>query len=380
MNPAPAASSGAPKPHIASFDKMSLNPKILRVRSSRLAEVDLDNLVFGETFSDHMFSMRYEDGRWGSPEILPYGPVPLPPASIALHYAQTVFEGMKAYRGADGAIRLFRPKRNAARLRASCERLCIPPIDDRVFVDALKALIAVDADWVPALPGYALYIRPVVFSTEDHIEVRPSRRYRFIVVTAPVGRYFTSGGGGLSLKVEEHYTRSPAEGGLGASKAAANYAGTILSSEGARREGFDQVLWLDGRERRYVEEAGLMNVFLKIAGRTVTPPIGDSILPGVTRDSLIALLRDRGVPVEERRIAIDEVLAAARAGTLEEMFACGTAAVVAPIANLAYRSEAIAPREAVPGPLTGALYEELTGIQFGRTADPHGWTEIVETG
>lgn len=358
---------------------MALNPKIVRVRSSRLPEVDLENLVFGETFSDHMFSLLYEDGRWGSPEILPYGPVPLAPASIALHYAQTVFEGMKAYRGADGRIRLFRPFSNAARLRASCERLCIPPIDEQVFVDALKALISVDADWVPALPGYALYIRPVVFSTEDHIEVRPSCRYRFIVVTTPVGRYFTSDGGGLSLKVEEHYTRSPAEGGLGSSKAAANYAGTILSSEVSRREGFDQVLWLDGRERRYVEEAGLMNVFFKIGGRAVTPPIGDSILPGVTRDSLIALLRDRGVPVEERRIAIDEVLEAARAGTLEEMFACGTAAVVSPIGKLTFRGDPVMPQSPVPGPLTGALYEELTGIQFGRIADPHGWTEIVET-
>ena len=357
---------------------MAMNPNIVRARKSRLAAVDFENLVFGETFSDHMFSLLYEDGRWGSPEILPYGPVPLPPASIALHYAQTVFEGMKAYRGADGAIRLFRPYRNAARLRASCERLCIPPIEERVFVDALKALIAVDAAWVPDLPGYALYIRPAVFSTEDHIEVRPSRRYRFVVVTAPVGRYFASGGG-LSLKVEEHYTRSPAEGGLGASKAAANYAGTILSSETARREGFDQVLWLDGRDRRYVEEAGLMNVFFRIGGRTATPPIGDSILPGVTRDSLIALLRDRGDPVEERRIAIDEVLGAARAGTLEEMFACGTAAVVSPIARLTFRGEAVAPREAVPGPLTASLYEELTGIQFGRIADPRGWTEIVDT-
>ncbi len=379
MKPARTASPGAPKPHFATYGKMALNPKIVRVRSSRLADLDMENTVFGEVFSDHMFSMVYQNGRWGSPEIVPYGPVPLSPASIALNYAQAVFEGMKAYRGADGTLRLFRPYRNAARLRASCERLCIPPIGEQVFVDALKALIAVDADWVPALPGCALYIRPVVFSAEDHIEVRPSRRYRFIVVTAPVGRYFT-GGGGLSLKVEEYYTRSPAEGGLGASKAAANYAGTILSSEGARREGFDQVLWLDGRERRYVEEAGLMNVFFKIGGRTVTPPIGDSILPGVTRDSLITLLRDRGVPVEEQRIAIDEVLAAARAGTLEEMFASATAAVVAPIGNLPWRGEAIAPREAAPGPLTGALYEELTGIQFGRIADPHGWTEIVETG
>ena len=359
---------------------MMPEPKILRAQPSRLADLDLENLVFGEVFSDHMFSMLYEDGRWGSPEIMPYGPVPLPPASIALNYAQAVFEGMKAYRGADGAIRLFRPYRNAGRLRTSCERLCIPPIDERVFVDALKALIAVDAGWVPALPGYALYIRPMVFSVEDHIEIRPSRRYRFLVATAPVGLYFRAAGGGLSLKVEEYYTRSPPEGGLGAAKAAANYAGTILATEECRRDGFDQVLWLDGRERRYVEEAGLMNVFFKIGGRTVTPEIGDSILPGVTRDSLITLLRDRGVPVEERRLAIDEVAAAARAGTLEEMFACGTAAVVSPIGGLTYRGARIAPQEAVPGPLTGALYEELTGIQYGRIADTRGWTEIVETG
>jgi len=360
-------------------DTMVPEPKILRARASRLANLDFENLVFGEVFSDHMFSMLYEDGRWGSPEILPYGPVSLPPASIALNYAQAVFEGMKAYRGADGAIRLFRPYCNAGRLRASCERLCIPPIDEGVFVEALKSLIGVDAGWVPARPGYALYIRPVVFSVEDHIEIRPSRRYRFLVATAPVGRYFRADSGGLLLKVEEHYTRSPPEGGLGAAKAAANYAGTILATEECRRDGFDQVLWLDGRERRYVEEAGLMNVFFKIGGRMVTPEIGDSILPGVTRDSLITLLRDRGVPVEERRIAIDEVVAAARAGTLEEMFACGTAAVVSPIGGLAYRGARIAPQEPAPGPLTGSLYEELTGIQYGRIADKRGWTEIVET-
>ena len=339
----------------------------------------MESTVFGEVFSDHMFSMVYENGRWGSPEIVPYGPVPLPPASIALKYAQAVFRGHEGLprRGRDSPPVPALPERRAP---ARLVRAALHPADRRAGLrrrpqgaDRRRRGLGAGAARLCALypPGCVFGRRPY--------RGPASRRYRFIVVTAPVGRYFT-GGGGLSLKVEEHYTRSPAEGGLGASKAAANYAGTILSSEGARREGFDQVLWLDGRERRYVEEAGLMNVFFRIGGRAVTPPIGDSILPGVTRDSLITLLRDRGVPVEERRIAIDEVLAAARAGTLEEMFACGTAAVVAPIGNLTWRGEAIAPREAAPGPLTGALYEELTGIQFGRIADPHGWTEIVETG
>ncbi|HUT48833.1 MAG TPA: branched-chain amino acid aminotransferase [Alphaproteobacteria bacterium] len=350
--------------------------KITKVAQSRLPGLDIDTLVFGETFSDHMFTMVYEDGAWQNPEVVPYGPVPVPPGAISLHYAQAVFEGMKAYRGDDGAIRLFRPKRNADRLIASSERLCIPPIDEETFIGALHALIEVDADWI-APPPYSLYVRPVVFSIEDHIEVRPSRRYRFCIITTPVKAYFRDDGKGLSLKVEEDYTRAAPIGGLGAAKTGANYAGTLMSAAAARAEGFDQVLWLDGHERRFVEEAGLMNVFFKIDGRVITPPLGGTILPGITRESLIVLLGERGQSVEERAVDIDEVVEAAKAGQLEEIFACGTAAVVAPIGRLNHRGRDITPAGPIPGPVTQSLYDELSGIQYGRVPDRHGWTDVV---
>lgn len=356
---------------------MLLGLKIVRVARSRLHGFDVDKQAFGDSFSDHMFSMTYEGGRWGEPSITPYGPVPVEPGAIAIQYAQTVFEGLKVYRGG-GAFNLFRPDRNAERLRSSCGRLCIPLIDSEVFIEAISALVRVDAAWVPDRPGYALYVRPIVTAADAYIGVRPSRRYRFFIITAPVGTYFRDGGEGLRLKVEEHLTRAPAEGGLGAAKAAANYAASLLAGDAAIKEGFDQVLWLDGTHHRFVEEAGLMNVFFVIKGRVVTPPLGDSILPGVTRESVIVLLKDRGVPIEERLIAIDEVAAAADRGELDEMFASGTAAVVTPIGRLRFRGKDLRPSRPLPGELARSLYDELTGIQFGRVPDRHGWTRAIE--
>lgn len=352
--------------------------KIVRVAKSRLAGFDVDRQAFGNSFSDHMFSMTYDGARWGEPAIGPYGPVPVEPAAIAIQYAQTVFEELKAYRGADRVLRLFRPDRNAARLKASCERLCIPSIAPEVFIEAISALVRVDEAWVPDRPGYSLYVRPIVTAADAYIGVRPSRRYRFYIVTAPVGTYFREGGAGLQLKVEERMARAPAEGGLGAAKAAANYAASLMAGDVAIKEGFDQVLWLDGTHHRFVEEAGLMNVFFVIKGKVITAPLGDSILPGVTRESVIVLLKDRGVPIEERPIAIDEVAAAAGRGELDEMFASGTAAVVTPVARLRFRGQDLRPARAVPGELARALYDELTGIQFGRVPDRHGWTRAIE--
>jgi branched-chain amino acid aminotransferase len=349
--------------------------KVTRAARSRLAEFDVEAQAFGDSFSDHMFAMTYADGAWREPAIVPYGPIAIEPSAIAIQYAQTVFEGLKAYRGVDGVVRLFRPDRNASRLRASCARLCMPALADDLFVGAIEALIRVDQAWLPSRLGHSLYIRPIMTAVDGYIGVRPSNRYRFFIVTSPVGTYFKAGAG-LRLKVEEKYSRAPAQGGLGAAKAAANYAASLLAGQLCVQQGYDQVLWLDAGEHRYVEEAGLMNVAFVIGGRVVTPPLGDSILPGVTRESVLVLLRDRGIAVEERPIPIEEVAAAARSGTLDEMFACGTAAVVSPIAELGYRGAAVR-AAAAPGPITRALYDELTGIQFGRVPDRHGWTREV---
>jgi len=345
--------------------------------NSRLPALDLDDFVFGKIFSDHMFCLDYKDGAWRDGEIIPYGPIVLEPGSMVLHYAQMVFEGLKAFRGDDDVLRLFRPEQNARRLQASCERMCIPSIDEDLFIAAIEQLVDVDRGWVPDRAGHALYIRPLVFSTEPHLEVRPSRAFRFLVLTCPVGSYFDGGRSGLSLKVEEVFARTASEGGVGACKTAANYATTFQSGSQSRIDGFDQVLWLDGAHHRYIEEAGLMNVFFKIDGTVVTPELNGAILPGVTRNSVITLLHDQAVRVEERQISIAEVVEAARQGSLEEIFATGTAASVAPVASLTFRSERLRPSEALPGPVTNDLFERLTGIQYGRLPDPHQWTRMV---
>ena len=344
---------------------------------SRLRTLDLDRFDFGEVFADHMFSMEFRDGAWSDGEIIPYGPFVMEPGAMVLHYAQMVFEGMKAFRGDDGVLRLFRPEQNAARLRASCERMCIPAMDDDLFVRAIEELVRVDQGWVPQKPGYALYIRPLVFSIEPHLAVRPSRAFRFLVITSPVGGYFSGRTEGLSLKVEESLARTAPEGGVGACKTAANYATTFQSGAQCRDEGFDQVLWLDGAHHRYIEEAGLANVFFKIDGTVVTPELNGAILPGVTRNSVLTLLDDLDVPVEERPVTIDEISEAHRNGTLEEIFATGTAASVSPVASLTRSTETLAPGEGSGGPLTKRLYDLLTGIQYGRLPDPHQWTWIV---
>lgn len=351
---------------------------LTRASNSRRASFEIDRQAFGDSFSDHMFSMLYDGARWTEPAIMPYGPVAMEPSAIAIQYAQSVFEGLKVYHGVDGVLRMFRPDRNARRLHASCARLCIPAVEEDVFVDAISALVNVDSEWVPKRYGYSLYVRPIIAAIDGFIGVRPSRRYRFIIVTTPVGPYFRAGTDGLRLKVEEHYTRAPAQGGLGAAKTAANYAASLLAGTNCIKEGFDQVLWLDGAHHRFVEEAGLMNVFFVIGGVVVTPPLGDSILPGVTRESVIVLLKDRGIAVEERPIAIDELAGAIERGGLQEMFACGTAAVVAPIAELSYRGQTLRAPEREPGRLAVSLYDELTGIQFGRLPDRRRWTRIID--
>jgi len=344
--------------------------------SSRLGEVNWNDLGFGAWYADHMFSMVHEQGAWGRAEILPFGPVPVHPANSALHYGQAVFEGLKAYRGVDGRIRIFRADMNAERLLASCDRLCIPRIDPPSFTAAVSRLVALDHAWVPRRRGEALYVRPIIFSDEGHLEVRPSRRFRFLIMTSPVRAYFDTGMKPIALKAERTYTRS-APGGVGYAKTAGNYGASLYPGRVGQDEGYQQVLWLDGIEHRYVEEVGAMNIFFRFDDKVVTPDLHGTILPGVTRDSVITLLEDAGHTVEQRRIAIDEVLDGARSGRLREVFASGTAAIIAPVGVIALdgHETAIANREA--GETTRWLYEQITGIQHGEIADRFGWCHEV---
>lgn len=346
-------------------------------KRSRLADIDFDNLEFGNVFSDHMFSMRYRDGRWQQPEVMAYGPVEVDPANATLHYGQAVFEGLKAFMGADGTVRIFRPDMNYKRLRDSCRRLCIPVPDEEHFHGAMESLIELDHGWIPRKRGQALYIRPLIYSDESHLEVRPSRAFRFLVMTAPVRAYFDEGADAIDLKVEEEYTRS-APGGTGAAKTSGNYAGSLFPAEEGRRQGFAQVLWLDGIEHRYVEEVGAMNIFFRIDGKVVTPALVGTILPGVTRDSVIQLMADRGDPVEERRIEIEEVCTAIREGRMQECFGAGTAAIIAPVGGISYRGEHLSINKGRAGEVTRRLYDALTGIQLGEQPDRHGWNRLVK--
>ena len=351
------------------------------VEQSRLAQVDFDNLGFGSIFSDHMFSMEYADGAWKNPRIEPYQALAMEPGVAMLHYGQTVFDGYKAFRGVDGEARIFRPDMNARRLHDSCQRLCIPimPVEElsQIMIEATRQLITLDHDWMPSQWGHSLYVRPLVIGTEATLEVRAANSYRFIIMTSPVGSYFSNLQKGVSLYVEDRFTRAASVGGLGAAKTAANYAASLLPGFESRQQGFDQVLWLDGNEHRYVEEVGAMNIFFKIGGKVVTPPLGGSILPGVVRDSVLTLLNDWGLPVEERRLAIDEVVAAFRSGELEEVFGAGTAAVICPVASIGFKGEVFQVASKPPGELTLRLYDELTGIQYGKLTDHHGWNVAV---
>ena len=349
---------------------------VTRVAASRLRDVDFDHLGFGNVFSDHMFSMVYAHGRWQGPEVLPFGPIEMSPANGTLNYAQAVFEGLKCFMGPDGLVRVFRPDRNVQRLRATCERMCVPMIDEAVFYESFEHLIRLDHAWIPRRRGQALYIRPFIFATETQLEVRPSNSYRFIVMTAPVRAYFDADMSAVALKVEEQYTRS-APGGTGEAKTPGNYGASLYPGELARREGYDQVLWLDGLEHRYVEEVGAMNIFFRIRDRIVTPQLRGTILRGVTRESVMTLLRDAGHGVEERRISIDELLDAIRNGDVQEAFGAGTAAIIAPVGKFAYRGEELVVNDNVAGPLTRELYDQITGIQLGEIEDRHGWNRLV---
>lgn len=338
---------------------------------------DPKTLVFGQSFTDHMFVMNYApDKGWHDGRIVPYGPFELDPSAMVLHYAQEVFEGMKAYRTPDGGVQLFRPMENALRLQSSCQRLCIPPIEPQTVVDAITQLVKLEADWVPSEPGTSLYIRPFIIATDPALGVHASQTYIFSVICCPVGAYYKEGINPVKIYVEDEDVRA-VRGGTGYTKCGGNYAASIRAGERAEEKGYAQVLWLDGVERKYIEEVGSMNVMFQVDGTVITPALTGSVLPGITRKSCVELIRSWGIPVEERLITAQELFDAADAGKLEEAWGTGTAAVVSPIGEMGWEGKHITVSGGKIGSLTQKLYDTLTGIQWGKIPDEHGWTVKV---
>ncbi|WP_298167592.1 branched-chain amino acid aminotransferase [Novosphingobium sp.] len=337
----------------------------------------LANPGFGTAFSDHMVSVLYDEGKgWHSAEVVPYGPIPLDPAAAVLHYAQEIFEGLKAYRLADGGIALFRPEANAARFNASAERLAMPTLPEGLFTRAVEELVKADKDWFPTVEGGSLYLRPFMFASEAFLGVRPSKQYRFLVIASPAGNYFKSGAPAVSLWVSD-YSRA-ASGGTGAAKCGGNYAASLVPTAEAFARGHDQVLFLDAVERQWIEELGGMNLFFVFAdGSLVTPPLGGTILPGITRESLIKLAREEGLTVREERYSLAQWQADATSGKLTETFACGTAAVVTPVGKVTSSTESFVIGSGGPGQLTQKLRQRLVSIQRGEAADTHGWVHRI---
>ena len=348
--------------------------KITKTTTPKQKPQDESKLGFGNYFTDHMFIMNYDEGEgWHDARIVPYGPIPLDPAAMCLHYGQEVFEGMKAYKTEDGGVQLFRPDRNLARLNVSNERLCIPLVDEEFCVEAIKELVRIDSDWIPTLPGTSLYIRPFIFAIDPHVGVHPAHHLMFVVILSPVGAYYPNGINPVDIYVEEKYVRA-VKGGMGFTKTAGNYAASLKAQDEAAKLGYTQVLWLDGIERKYIEEVGTMNVFFVIGDEVVTPELSGSILSGVTRMSTIELVKSWGYTMNERRISVEELFEAHANGTLKEAFGTGTAAVISPIGTFEWNGKKITVADGGIGELSQKIYDNITGIQTGKIEDTFGWT------
>ncbi len=355
-----------------------MNISVTKTTAPKQRPTDESKLGFGKIFTDHMFLMNYSTEKgWHDARIVPYGPIPLEPSAMVFHYAQELFEGMKAYRLSDGSIQLFRPDRNIERMNNTCDRLCVPRLDPADVLQAIKAVVEVDRDWVPKSTGTSLYIRPFIIATDPMLGLHPSHTYIFAVILSPVGSYYAAGLNPVKIMVEREYVRC-VKGGTGLAKAGGNYAASLIGQKKAEEMGFAQVLWLDGVERKYIDEVGAMNVFFVIDGVVITPSLEDgNILPGVTRASCVELLKKWGMPVEERKLSIDEVLAAYENGTLNEAFGTGTAAVISPIGELYDNGTTYVINDRKIGSIAQKLYDTLYGIQNGSVEDFMGWTEPV---
>ena len=354
-----------------------LDIKITRTETPKAKPVPGQKLGFGKIFTDHMFVMNYTEGQgWHDPRVVPFQNISLSPAAMVYHYGQEMFEGLKAYKGDDGEVYLFRPDMNAKRTNASNERLVIPQLPEEDFVQAVKAVVDVDRDWVPTEPGTSLYIRPFIIATDEFLGVAPSKTYLFMIILAPSGAYYESGLAPVGIWIEDEYVRA-VRGGMGYAKTGGNYAASLIAQQKAHDAGYSQVLWLDGVERKYIEEVGAMNIFFKINGTVITPELNGSILPGITRNSVLELCRSWGYPVEERKISADELIEAQRNGTLEECWGTGTAAVISPVGKLRYVDEVMTINGGNIGELSQKLYDTITGIQTGKLEDPRGWRVTV---
>lgn len=350
--------------------------KIVRTTTPK-EKPDQNKLGFGTYFTDHMFIMDYDAGQgWHDPRIVPYGPISLDPAAAVFHYGQAVFEGLKAYRAKDGRVLMFRPDKNMERINNTNDRMCIPRVDEAFMVKALETLVRVDADWIPEAEGTSLYIRPFIIGTDPKLGVHPSNHYLFIVILSPVGAYYPEGINPVKIYVEPYYVRA-VKGGTGFAKTAANYAVSLKAQVVAEEKGYTQVLWLDGIEKKYIEEVGTMNVFFQIGDEVVTPELGGSILPGITRYSTIDLLKSWGYQVSERKLSIQEVVQAHEDGTLKEVFGTGTAAVISPVGELIWEDQHLVINNNETGPLAKRIYDTITGIQSGTVEDTFHWTVEV---
>lgn len=352
---------------------------ITQTDQSRISEVDFDNLQFGRIFSDHMLEMVYRNGKWSSPVIKPYGAIEFTPSMQALHYGQAIFEGMKAYYVDDHTLHLFRPEDHHERLNNSARRLCMPEIEKDLFISGLEELIRLDHQWVPKEHGHALYVRPFMFASEEYLAAKVSKEYHFYIITSPVAAYYSEGFNPVKLTTSNKFVRA-VKGGTGEAKAAGNYAASFLPAQNAQKNGYTQVIWLDAKENRYIEEVGTMNIFFVIGDKLITPELTGSVLPGITRRSVIAVAKSWGMEVEERKVSIEELTAAHKEGQLKEVFGSGTAAVISPVGLIQHNDETIRLDEEKIGPFAKKMFDTITGIQYGKLEDTFGWTHPVKIG
>ena len=344
-----------------------------KVEKSRISEINPENIQFGKNYSDHMLVAQYENGAWGQPEIKPFSNLSLSPATTFMHYGQAIFEGVKAYKDPNGNPIIFRPYDNHKRMNISAKRMAMPEVPEEIFVEGMKQLIALDKDWIPGSEGTSLYIRPFMIAVDEFIGVKPAEKFLFIIITSPAGPYYSKP---VSIYVQDQYVRA-FPGGIGYTKAAGNYGMSMYPTLEIRKKGYDQILWTDGFEHKYVQEIGTMNVFFVIDGKVITPNVSETILAGVTRDSVITLLREKGIPVEERLLSIDEIEAAYKEGKLEEAFGTGTAASIAPIAKLTYHDDEMELPQVDDWKIANWLKDELAAIRYGRKEDNHNWIVTI---